>query len=71
MFRLQQDYSHSEIVIDETETFFKQKDFVPRQVYKRSAALPTSQLTTTTGYCIRTGKPIPFNTRKPLSDVAF
>ena len=70
MFGLQQNYSHSEIVIDETESFFKQKDFVPRQVYKRPAPVSTTQ-NNGSGYCIRTGKPIPFDTKKPLSDAAL
>ena len=35
MFSLKQDYSHSALKRDDTENFFKQPDYIPKQVYKR------------------------------------
>lgn len=42
-----------------TETFFKKESFIPKQLTKVS------------GFCIRTGRQIPFNSKFPMCDTAF
>ena len=69
MFGLRQEYSHSEVKIDETDVFFKQKDYVPKGTYKRNTSV--EQPVQSMGYCIRTGKPIPFNPKIPMSKEAY
>jgi hypothetical protein len=69
MFGLQKDYTHSEVIIDNTEEFFKQKKGGSRQVYKRANTHEKPH--DKPGYCIRTGRQIPFNPNMPLSDEAY
>ena len=69
MFGLQKKYTYSEVKIDDTEVFFKQKDYVPKQVYKRANSF--TKPVNKPGYCIRTGEQIPFNPDRPLSDEGY
>jgi hypothetical protein len=63
------------IQVDETEVFFRQKDFSgkARKFYKneRSVGLGNPNGEKLMGYCIRTGKPIPFNPERPLCAEAY
>lgn len=66
---LKETYLNSEIIEDNTETFFKQKEIVGRKFYQ----IKQQDITEIKkqGFCIRTGKPIPFNPKSPLSDEAY
>lgn len=70
LFGITQSYSHSEVKVDNTETFFKQPDFVFKKVYKKPVQSFKPQ-TEPQGFCIRTGKPIPFNPQRPMCRDAF
>lgn len=70
MFGLKQEYSHSEIKTDDTENFFKQPDYNPEQVYRKHVTTFT-QTNLQNGFCIRTGKPIPFNIQRPMCKEAY
>jgi len=66
-------YTKSEIVVDKLSEFFNNKTSygiykksAPKKEYKPIKAVPTA-----TGYCIRTGKEIPFNIERPLDYEAF
>lgn len=65
-------YKGSSMEIDKTEAFFKQKkdSSIPAKKFEQSYTAPISQ-SKPLGYCIRTAKPIPFNTKRPFSDEAF
>lgn len=70
MLGLARVYSHSEVVTDQTKTFLKKGFTVqpftqskPKPFFKKEALQ--------TGYCIRTGKPIPFNIQKPMCKEAY
>ncbi|PHR13188.1 MAG: hypothetical protein COA40_06740 [Aequorivita sp.] len=66
-------YVRSEIEIDKLSEFFNNKNY--QKVYKKNIPTRgdkiTSSSTNTTGYCIRTGKEIPFNIEKPMDYEAF
>jgi len=64
-------YTHSEVVIDESESFFLKKENFQGKKYKQSRHLEKSEANQTSGYCIRTGKLIPFNPAKPMCKEAY
>ena len=78
-------YLGSKIAIDQTNDFFNNKAIRKGTNYKprwqnRNAGHTNAQVSRpafkasgqhTTGYCIRTGKPIPFNPKRPLSEEAY
>jgi hypothetical protein len=61
-------YLHSEIKIDESDNFFKKKDFTTKKFFQRKESISEK---IAQGFCIRTGKPIPFNPEKPLCKEAY
>lgn len=63
-------YSHSDIITDESEVFFKRKEeFVGKKYFQRK---PKEEIKIKDqGFCIRTGKTIPFNPKYPMSKEAF
>lgn len=67
---LTSNYSHSEVIADNSEGFFRLKDDFKGTKYsirkKRETLQDVKQ-----GFCIRTGKPIPFNPKRPMSDEAW
>ncbi len=66
-------YVKSEIVVDKLSDFFNNKAY--SKVFKKSAStkeeMPIIVVQTGPGYCIRTGKEIPFNIEKPMDYEAF
>ncbi|HNP66682.1 MAG TPA: phospholipase D family protein [Aequorivita sp.] len=66
-------YVNSEITVDKLSDFFNNKAY--SKVFKKSASIkndrPVEVLREETGYCIRTGKKIPFNLEKPMDYEAF
>jgi hypothetical protein len=70
MFGLRMEYSHSEVKLDDLNKFFKQSDFIPKQTYKRELKTFDKKFGED-GFCIRTGKSIPFNPSKPMCKEAY
>jgi len=66
-------YVKSEIIVDKLSDFFNNKKY--EKVYKKKEQIQKPKIKTKTekksGFCIRTGKEIPFNIEKPLSYEAF
>jgi len=70
-------YVKSEIIIDKLSDFFNNKKY--EKVYKKKKTIQQPKIKEETkkqtekesGFCIRTGKEIPFNIEKPLSYEAF
>ena len=66
-------YINSEITADKLSDFFNNKNY--SKVFKKSVSIkeeePIKVVQTGTGYCIRTGKEIPFNIKKPMEYGAF
>jgi hypothetical protein len=68
-FGIGESYSHSEIVTDYSENFFRKKENFSGKKYSQR---PIGQgLNKQQGFCIRTGKPIPFNPERPMCFEAF
>lgn len=75
---LTQRYDGSQVEFDETDSFFRNKDFTgkshkffKKQPERKAQEATAPSSTPQTGYCIRTGKPIPFNPEKPLCAEAY
>jgi len=76
-FGLTKRYSKSVIKTDESEAFFANKKY--KKTYKKIVKkkkieqnkVASKKVDKKTGYCIRTGKEIPFNIEKPMSYEAF
>lgn len=73
-------YKTSNIETDKLSDFFANRNSYETKSNKSSYEKPKYEApkydspkpkTDKTGYCIRTGKPIPFNTEKPMCDEAF
>lgn len=56
-------YIHSEIKTDESDNFFKEIAITSKKFFQRKV---TVSVTSDQGFCIRTGKTIPFNPQKPM-----
>jgi len=65
-------YTHSEILVDKVdETFKKINQDHSKPTKSQERPLPKEQQMAAMGYCIRSGKPIPFNLAQPLSLEAY
>jgi len=63
-------YVGSDIIIDELSDFFNNK-VITKKREKKTLKKKTNQNEKKIGFCIRTGKEIPFNIEKPMSYEAF
>jgi len=71
---LKKRYKGSTVVTDKINEFFNKNNKTPdKKEYNRPNSITNSNkpVQTTNGYCIRTGREIPFNTKKPFSDEAY
>jgi RNA polymerase-binding transcription factor DksA len=78
MMGLTKNYKESKVEIDKLSEFFadraKFESGNRKDTYEKKKVESTPQTQTKsieTGYCIRTGKQIPFNQKRPLSDEAY
>lgn len=82
IFGITKKYKSSRIEVDKLTQFFEnksrndlssRKDFNEKKIYERPVTTPLEKpkQTGNLGYCIRTGKQIPFNANRPYSDEAF
>jgi hypothetical protein len=78
MFGLKKKYSGSKIEVDKLSEFFANKSKFEStnrkgnyEKIKVEQPRDSPSKIFNSGYCIRTGKPIPFNPKQPLSDSAF
>ena len=62
-------YLGSEMEVNKLDDYFKVNP--SKQGFKTKGPLQKTNNLEKTGYCIRTGKPIPFNLEKPLDNYAF
>lgn len=72
------EYSHSDILVDNTVQFFNQKEITlfsyksnRSHIVSQNKSQLQSQPKVKNGYCIRTGVEIPFNPQHPMSDSAY
>lgn len=63
-------YIESKVIIDDSESFFNKKELFQGKVYKNSKKVVISE-EAMNGFCIRTGKQIPFNPAKPMCKEAY
>lgn len=62
-------YTNSEVITDDSENFFQKKESYQGKKYNKARTnFPTK---TENGYCIRTGKSIPFNPLRPMCKEAY
>lgn len=71
---LKKKYKGSKVIIDKIGDFFNNNTLPPKKEYIKQNLAKTNihvASKTTNGYCIRTGREIPFNTKNPFSDEAY
>ncbi len=81
MLGLTKKYKESKIEVDKLTEFFSDKqkfetkyrkdNYEKKKVEELPAPQPTQAKSVGGGYCIRTGKQIPFNAKRPFSDEAY
>lgn len=64
-------YRESVIEKDNLTDFFQKTPKSPKQSPSKEVPNDKSQKSSVTGYCIRTGKEIPFNTKMPMTDEVY
>lgn len=74
-FGLTKKFAGSKTEVDELDSFYKGRltndGAAPRRVSYHNENKQPIKHETTSGFCIRTGKPIPFNPQRPMSKEAF
>jgi hypothetical protein len=67
MLGLSKKYALSIIEVDKLTDFFNNKI----KYYGHKETIAPKQIQKPSGYCIRTGAPIPFNTKHPMNNTAY